>query len=131
MLALLRRTSMVYISFINTHITNYNLSHVGPLWAASMYCVYTCLSDLWVLFMLVLLVQCLLESQMVHFSCLQACPAAWRTIKFFAPSLLSGHLCLNCCYQREWRMNLKFNILYNLSKFFKLGFSKILSLSNW
>ena len=39
MLALLRRTyfwppSMVYISVINTNITNYNLSHVGPLWAA-------------------------------------------------------------------------------------------------
>ena len=44
---------MVYISvIIFTHITNYNLSHVGPLWAAFMYCIYTCLSDLWVLVML-------------------------------------------------------------------------------
>ena len=30
-----------------THITNYNFSHVGPLWAAFMYCNDTCLSDLW------------------------------------------------------------------------------------
>ena len=41
MLALFRRTSfltksMIYISVIDTHITNYNLSHVGPMWAASM-----------------------------------------------------------------------------------------------
>ena len=48
MLALLGMTSfwppsMVYISVISTHITNYNLSHVGPLWAAFMYCIYTCL----------------------------------------------------------------------------------------
>ena len=27
--------SMVYISVTNTHITNYNLSHDGPLWAAA------------------------------------------------------------------------------------------------
>ena len=44
MLALVRGTSfwppsMVYISVNNTHITNYNLSHVGPLWAAFMYCI--------------------------------------------------------------------------------------------
>ena len=32
-------TSVVYISVIDTHITNHNLSHVGPLWAASMYCL--------------------------------------------------------------------------------------------
>ena len=42
--------SMVYISVIITHIKNYNLfSHVGPLWATFMYCIYTCLFDLWVL----------------------------------------------------------------------------------
>ena len=50
--------STVYISVINTHITNYNFSHVGSLWGVSMYCIYTCLYDLWVLFMLVLLFQC-------------------------------------------------------------------------
>ena len=37
------------ILVIITHITNYNLSHIGPLWAAFTYCIYTCLSDLWVL----------------------------------------------------------------------------------
>ena len=49
MLALLRRTSFLttvyglYFSHHCTHITNYNPSHVGPLWAAFMYCIYTCL----------------------------------------------------------------------------------------
>ena len=40
----------IFLTII-THITNYNLSHVGPLLADFMYCIYTCLSDLWVLFM--------------------------------------------------------------------------------
>ena len=31
----------------STHISNYNLSHVGPQWAASMYCIYTCKSKYW------------------------------------------------------------------------------------
>ena len=29
----------LYFSHHCTHITNYNLSHVGPLWAAFMYCI--------------------------------------------------------------------------------------------
>ena len=86
MLALLRRISfwppsMVYISVINTHITNYNLSHVRPLWAASMYCIYTWLSDLWVL------LQCVLESHIFHFSCLQA----FLLLKSHHPSLHQIH----------------------------------------
>ena len=38
--------SMVFISVIIKNITNYNLSHVQPLWKAFMYCNYKCLSDL-------------------------------------------------------------------------------------
>ena len=52
MLVLPRRTSFLttfyglYFSH-HSHITNYNLSHVGPLCTAFMYCINTCLSDLW------------------------------------------------------------------------------------
>ena len=58
MLALLRTTSFLttiygpYSSHHYTHVTNYNFSHVVPLWAGFMYCIYTCLSELWVLLML-------------------------------------------------------------------------------
>jgi hypothetical protein len=63
---------MAYISFIITHIFYklhffHDLDHV---WAASMYCIYTCLSDLWVLIhVLAVLLLFLygLESQMFHF----------------------------------------------------------------
>ncbi len=59
MLALPRRASfwplsMAYISIIITHVTNYNLfQDIDHLWAASMYCIYTCLSDSWVLIFIV------------------------------------------------------------------------------
>ena len=45
MLVLLVRTSFghlllsIFLSSF-THITNHNLSHVGPLWAALMYCIW-------------------------------------------------------------------------------------------
>ena len=84
---------MVNISVINTDITNSNLSHVGPLWAASMYCIYTCLSDFWVLFMLVLLLQCVLESHIVHFSFLQAV----LLLKIHHPSSFSPYLLSDYC----------------------------------
>ena len=55
-------------------------SHIGPLWAAFTNCIYTCLSDLWVLFMLVLLFQCVFESHIVPFSCVSKLSCCWRTV---------------------------------------------------
>ena len=57
MLALLRRISFLttiyglYYSHNYTHFANLNFLHAGPLWAALKYCIYTLLSDLWVLSM--------------------------------------------------------------------------------
>ena len=44
MLVLLRRTffdHLLWSIFQSSFYTYYNLSHVGPLWAAFMYCIYT------------------------------------------------------------------------------------------
>jgi hypothetical protein len=77
MLALPRRASFwttfygLYFSYQCTHITNYIFLHdLDHLWAASMYCIYTCLSYLWVLIHVLVCTSvflCGLESHVVHF----------------------------------------------------------------
>ncbi len=83
MLALPRRASFwttfygLYFSHHYTHIYKLHFFHdLDHLWAASMYCIYTCLSDLWVLIhvlAVLLLFLCGLESHMFHFSDLPVC----------------------------------------------------------
>ena len=50
-----------------------------------MYCIYTCLSDLWVLFMLVLLFQCVFESQIISLVLYSYFTALIALIAFLVP----------------------------------------------
>ncbi len=105
MLALLRRASFwttfcgLYFNHHYTHIYKLHFFHdLDHLWAASMYWIYTCLSDLWVLshvFAVLLLFLCGLESHMFHF---QWFSSLLTLLKNHHPCCFSLHLSsLTCC----------------------------------
>ncbi len=101
MLALPRRASFLttfYGLYFSHHYTCYKLQFfhdIDHLWAASMYCIYTCLSDLWVLIFIVVVlllvwswisyIPLLLISSLFH--------PCWRAIILVVSLHLSSLIC--------------------------------------
>ena len=131
MLALLRRESfwppsIFYISVIITHTLQITFLHdIDLLWAAFMYCINTCLSDLWVL-----LHGCCTSVffvVMFHFLLVSSLFTCWRTIILVYSLHLSSLTCcvFNCCHQR-WKIEGLVKSTYEVWTYRYMNVKKIL-----